>query len=116
MALKMKYKAQDDVPAELRSVYSERNGEFVLDVDGAVAVDELDRVQRSVDTLTHERTALQTQLRVARTEDAAVAAARLAGLKESAVVDLRNRARLELGLTPEGKPARCTPCKSTFSQ
>jgi hypothetical protein len=36
MALKLKYKTKDEVPAELQSIYVEREGEFTLDVDGVV--------------------------------------------------------------------------------
>src|SRR4051812_45452128 len=36
MALKLKYKTKDEVPAELQSIYVERDGELMLDVDGVV--------------------------------------------------------------------------------
>src|SRR5258708_39405708 len=36
MALKLKYKAKEEVPAELQSLYVERDGELMLDVDGVV--------------------------------------------------------------------------------
>ena len=36
MALKLKYKAKEEIPAELQALYVEREGEFALDVDGAV--------------------------------------------------------------------------------
>jgi hypothetical protein len=36
MALKLKYKAKEEVPAELQALYVEREGEFALDVDGVV--------------------------------------------------------------------------------
>jgi hypothetical protein len=36
MALKLKYKTKDEVPAELQAIYVERDGEFALDVDGVV--------------------------------------------------------------------------------
>src|SRR5689334_19972917 len=36
MALKLKYKTKEEVPAELSSIYVEREGEFVLNVDGVV--------------------------------------------------------------------------------
>src|SRR3954467_6616311 len=36
MALKLKYKSKDEVPAELQAIYVEREGELVLDVDGVV--------------------------------------------------------------------------------
>src|SRR4051812_40045823 len=36
MALKLTYKTKDEVPAELQSIYVERDGGFALDVDGIV--------------------------------------------------------------------------------
>ena len=36
MALKLKYKTKDEVPAELQSIYVERDGELMLDVEGVV--------------------------------------------------------------------------------
>jgi hypothetical protein len=36
MALKLTYKSKDEVPAELQSIYVERDGQFALDVDGVV--------------------------------------------------------------------------------
>jgi hypothetical protein len=35
-ALKFKVKSKDEVPAELRNLYVERDGSFLLDVDGAL--------------------------------------------------------------------------------
>src|ERR1043166_4842669 len=42
MALKFKYKAKEEVPAESQSLYVERDGGWVLDVDGAVDKAKLD--------------------------------------------------------------------------
>jgi hypothetical protein len=36
MALKFKAKTKEEIPAELQSLYVERDGAFVLDVEGAV--------------------------------------------------------------------------------
>src|SRR4051812_25838796 len=36
MALKFKYSAKEQIPAESQSLYTERDGEFVLDVEGYV--------------------------------------------------------------------------------
>ena len=36
MALKLRYKTKEEVPAEMQSIYVERDGEFALDVDGVV--------------------------------------------------------------------------------
>ena len=47
MALKLKYKTKDEVPAELQTVYVERDGEFALDVDGVVDKAKLDEFRSS---------------------------------------------------------------------
>ena len=36
MAIKFKAKSKEEIPAELQSLYVERDGGFVLDVEGAV--------------------------------------------------------------------------------
>jgi len=36
MALKLKFKAKEEIPAEQQPLYVERDGEWVLDVDGGV--------------------------------------------------------------------------------
>jgi hypothetical protein len=36
MAIKFKAKSKDEIPAELQSLYVERDGEFALDVDSVV--------------------------------------------------------------------------------
>jgi len=42
MALKFKFKSKDEVPAEQQALYVERDGAWVLDVDGAVEKSKLD--------------------------------------------------------------------------
>ena len=42
MALKFKLKSKDEIPAEFQSLYVERDGAFVLDVDGVADKSKLD--------------------------------------------------------------------------
>src|SRR5512142_1751248 len=42
MALKFKIKAKDEIPADQQALYVEREGAWVLDVDGAVDRSKLD--------------------------------------------------------------------------
>jgi len=42
MALKFKLKSKDEIPAEFQSLYVERDGAFVLDVDGVADISKLD--------------------------------------------------------------------------
>ncbi len=42
MALKFKYKSKDEIPAELMSLYAEREGAWQLDVDGVADKAKLD--------------------------------------------------------------------------
>jgi hypothetical protein len=45
MALKFRYKSKEEVPAEALPLYTERDGAFVLDVDGAVDKARVDEVR-----------------------------------------------------------------------
>jgi hypothetical protein len=47
MAIKFKAKSKDEIPAELQSLYVERDGAFVLDVEGAVDRARVDEVRES---------------------------------------------------------------------
>jgi hypothetical protein len=47
MALKFKYKSKEEVPAEAQAFYAERDGAFVLDVEGAVDKSRVDEVRAS---------------------------------------------------------------------
>lgn len=58
MAVKLKYGAKTDIPAEFQSLYVERDGAFFLDVEGAVEKARLDEfrnnnlaLQREIDAL-----------------------------------------------------------------
>ncbi len=54
MALKYQYKSKDEVPAEHASLYVERDGAFVLDVEGVVARGRLDEFRENNIRLTNE--------------------------------------------------------------
>ena len=43
MALKFKAKSKDEIPAELVNLYAERDGAWLLDVDGAVEKTKLEK-------------------------------------------------------------------------
>jgi hypothetical protein len=59
MALKYKFKSKDEVPAEHLSLYTERDGGWVLDVDGAVEKAKLDEFRNNNLALTKERDELK---------------------------------------------------------
>ena len=46
MALKFKVKSKEEIPAEHAALYAEREGAWVLDVDGAVDKSKLDGFHR----------------------------------------------------------------------
>jgi len=54
MALKFKFKAREEVPAELQSFYVEREGAFVLDAEGVVEKAKLDEFRTGNVTLKKE--------------------------------------------------------------
>ena len=54
MALKFKFKAREEIPAELANLYVEREGAFVLDADGVVEKAKLDEFRASNVTLKKE--------------------------------------------------------------
>jgi len=54
MALKFKYKAKEEVPAESQSLYVERDGGWVLDVDGAVDKAKLEEFRTNNITLNNQ--------------------------------------------------------------
>ena len=55
MALKFKVKSKDEVPAELSNLYVERDGAWLLDVDGAVEKSKLDEFRNTNVSLIKER-------------------------------------------------------------
>jgi hypothetical protein len=54
MALKYKYKTKDEIPAELQSLYVERDGAWILDTDGGVEKSKLDEFRTNNITLTNQ--------------------------------------------------------------
>jgi hypothetical protein len=54
MALKFKCKSKEAIPSELQSLYVERDGAFVLDVEGAVEKARVDEVRASNIALTSQ--------------------------------------------------------------
>src|SRR6187431_1205123 len=59
MALKYKFKTKDEVPAEHLSLYAERDGSWVLDVEGAVEKTKLDEFRNNNLVLAKERDELK---------------------------------------------------------
>ena len=54
MALKFKYKTKDEIPAELQSLYVERDGAWTLDAEGVASQSKLDEFRQNNITLTNE--------------------------------------------------------------
>ncbi len=59
MALKFKTKSKDEVPAEHLSLYTERDGAWLFDVEGAVEKAKLDEFRTSNVALLKERDELK---------------------------------------------------------
>ena len=59
MGLKFKFKTKEEVPAEHLSLYTERDGAWVLDVDGAVEKSRLDEFRNNNIALAKERDELK---------------------------------------------------------
>ena len=55
MALRFKYTAKDEIPAEHSSLYVERDGAFVLDAEGVVGRAALDEVHTTHAAVLKER-------------------------------------------------------------
>ena len=54
MALKFKYKTKGEIPAELQSLYVERDGAWTLDAEGVASQGKLDEFRQNNITLTNE--------------------------------------------------------------
>src|SRR3974390_2360420 len=54
MALKYKFKSKDEIPAEQQALYVERDGAWMLDVDGAVDKSKLDEFRANNITLSNQ--------------------------------------------------------------
>ena len=61
MALKFKFKTREEIPAELQSLYVEREGAFVLDAEGVVEKTKLDEFRVSNVTLKKEIEGFKTR-------------------------------------------------------
>jgi hypothetical protein len=59
MALKFKYTAKDQIPAEQAGLYIERDGAFVLDAEGVVEKAKLDEFRQTNIALSKERDELK---------------------------------------------------------
>jgi hypothetical protein len=59
MALKYKFKTKDEIPAEQQALYAERDGAWVLDVEGAVEKAKLDEFRATNVSLLKERDELK---------------------------------------------------------
>jgi hypothetical protein len=54
MALKFKFKTREEIPAELQSLYVERDGAWMLDAEGVASQSKLDEFRQNNITLTNE--------------------------------------------------------------
>ena len=115
MALKFKCKSKEEVPAELQSLYVERDGGFVLDVEGAVDKAKVDEFRANNVALTNqlaeskrrfegieseqvkavaaERDALSTRLTAIQIDQGVTTVATRKGLRPTAIPDITSRAR-----------------------
>jgi hypothetical protein len=59
MALKFKFKSKDEIPAEHQPLYAERDGAWLLDVDGGVEKSKLDEFRNTNVALIKERDELK---------------------------------------------------------
>src|SRR5512136_407427 len=115
MALKYKFKSKDEIPAEQQALYVERDGAWLLDVDGAVDKSKLDefrannialsnqlaehkrRFERSeseqVQAITAERDSLNARLTAIQIDQGVTTTATKRGLRPTAIPDITARAR-----------------------
>ena len=125
MPLKFKYKTKDEIPTETQSLYVERDGGFVLDVEGAVEKSKLEEFRTNNITLANqlaetkrrfegieseqvkavaaERDALNARLTAIQVDQGVVAVATKKGLRPSAIPDITARARTVFKLV-DGAP------------
>ena len=66
MAIKFKYKTKDEVPAEQQGLYVEREGAWVLDVDGAVDKSRVDELRANSVTLSNQLAEHKRRFRLER--------------------------------------------------
>jgi len=66
MAIKFKAKSKEEIPSELQSLYVEREGGFVLNVEGAVEKSKVEEVRGTNAALLKERDGLNARLKSLR--------------------------------------------------
>jgi hypothetical protein len=125
MALKFKCKSKEEVPAELQSFYLEREGAFVLDVEGAVDRARVEEVRASnialtsqlaeqkkrfeaieseqVKSIAAERDSLNAKLTAIQVDQGVLTVATKKGLRPTAIPDITARARSVFELS-QGAP------------
>ena len=125
MALKFKAKTKEEIPAELQSLYVERDGAFVLDVEGAVDKARVEEVRNSnvalmsqlaeqkkrfeaieseqVKSIAAERDSLNAKLTAIQVDQGVLTVATKKGLRPTAIPDITARARSVFKLT-DGMP------------
>ena len=93
MPLKFRFKAREEIPAEHQALYVERDGAWVLDVEGAVEKNRLDEFRSTNVALRREVESLNTRLADNSVEALVLAVASKFGVRAAALPDLTNRAR-----------------------
>jgi hypothetical protein len=115
MALKFRAKTKEEIPAELQSLYLERDGGFVLDVEGAVDKARVEEVRASnialasqlaeqrkrfeaieseqVKVIAAERDSLNAKLTAIQVDQGVLTVATKKGLRPTAIPDITARAR-----------------------
>jgi hypothetical protein len=125
MPIKFKAKSKEEIPAELQSLYVERDGAFVLDVEGAVDRARVEEVRASNIALTNqlaeqkkrfeaieseqvksiaaERDSLNAKLTAIQVDQGVTTVATKKGLRPTAIPDITARARTVFKLS-QGVP------------
>jgi len=103
MALKLKFNSKEEVPAGLTEHYVERDGAFVLDVEGVVDRARMEEVRAHNANLMREREGLTARLSAVQIDQGMTAAATKRGLRSTAIQDITARARGVFKLV-EGAP------------
>lgn len=93
MPLKFRVKTREEVPSEHQSLYVERDGAWVLDVEGAVEKTRLDEFRSTNVALRREVESLNTRLAENSVEAMVLQVASKFGVRAAALPDLTNHAR-----------------------
>ena len=78
MAIKFKAKSKEEIPNELQALYVERDGAFVLDVDGAVDRSKVDEFRNTNVALIRERDDLRKRFERSESEQVQASASKSA--------------------------------------